>query len=87
MNIINQIDGLTVDIQQINRDKLHSLCSEYIGNDFDKHRFERKGKTDCLECWNRSAPLELSVVQLMESIMYTRAGKRTGRVEMTKNEQ
>ena len=85
--MINQIDGLTVNIQQINCDKLLSMCSEYIGNDLNKHRFERKGKTDCLRCWCRSALLELCVVQPTESVMSTRARKRTERVEVTKNEQ
>ncbi|MBE6070200.1 MAG: site-specific DNA-methyltransferase [Clostridium lundense] len=30
-------------------DKLLSLCGEYITNDFEKYRFEWKGKTDCLK--------------------------------------
>ncbi len=29
-------------------DKLLSLCGEYIDNDFEKYRFEWKGKSDCL---------------------------------------
>ena len=29
-------------------DKLLSLCGEYIDNDFEKYRFEWKGKADCL---------------------------------------
>ena len=30
-------------------DKLLSLCGEYVTNDFEKYRFEWKGKTDCLK--------------------------------------
>lgn len=30
-------------------DKLLSLCGEYISNDFEKYRFEWKGKADCLK--------------------------------------
>lgn len=29
-------------------DKLLSLCGEYVSNDFEKYKFEWKGKTDCL---------------------------------------
>ena len=29
-------------------DKLLSLCGEYINNDFEKYRFEWKGKAECL---------------------------------------
>ena len=29
-------------------DKLLSLCGEYIDNDFEKYRFEWKGKAECL---------------------------------------
>lgn len=29
-------------------DKLLSLCGEYIDNDFEKYKFEWKGKTECL---------------------------------------
>ena len=29
-------------------DKLLSLCGEYIDNDFEKYKFEWKGKADCL---------------------------------------
>lgn len=28
-------------------DKLLSLCGEYIGNDFEKYKFEWKGKSEC----------------------------------------
>lgn len=62
----NQIDGLSMNIEQTNLDKLRSvfpecvsegkldidkllsLCGEYIDNDFEKYRFEWKGKADCL---------------------------------------
>lgn len=30
-------------------DKLLSLCGEYIGNDFEKYRFEWPGKSECLK--------------------------------------
>lgn len=30
-------------------DKLLSLCGEYVSNDFEKYRFEWKGKADCLK--------------------------------------
>ena len=60
------IDGLSMNIEQTNLDKLRSvfpecvsegkldidkllsLCGEYIDNDFEKYRFEWKGKADCL---------------------------------------
>lgn len=29
-------------------DKLLSLCGEYIDNDFEKYKFEWKGKSECL---------------------------------------
>ena len=29
-------------------DKLLSLCGEYIDNDFEKYKFEWKGKAECL---------------------------------------
>ncbi len=62
----NLIDGLSMNIEQTNLDKLRSvfpecvsegkldidkllsLCGEYIDNDFEKYRFEWKGKADCL---------------------------------------
>ena len=62
----NQIDGLSMNIEQTNLDKLRSvfpecvsegkldidkllsLCGEYIDNDFEKYKFEWKGKADCL---------------------------------------
>ena len=64
--MIDQIDGLSMDIEQTNLDKLRSvfpecvsegkldidkllsLCGEYIDNDFEKYKFEWKGKADCL---------------------------------------
>ena len=62
----NQMDGLSMNIEQTNLDKLRSvfpecvsegkldidkllsLCGEYIDNDFEKYRFEWKGKAECL---------------------------------------
>ena len=62
----NLIDGLSMNIEQTNLDKLRSvfpecvsegkldidkllsLCGEYIDNDFEKYKFEWKGKADCL---------------------------------------
>lgn len=63
----NIIDGLSMDIEQTNIDKLKavfpecfaegkldidkllSLCGEYIDNDFEKYKFEWKGKAGCLK--------------------------------------
>ena len=60
------IDGLSMNIEQTNMDKLKSvfpecfaegkldidkllsLCGEYIDNDFEKYKFEWKGKAECL---------------------------------------
>ena len=60
------MDGLSMNIEQTNLDKLRSvfpecvsegkldidkllaLCGEYIDNDFEKYKFEWKGKADCL---------------------------------------
>ena len=62
----NTMDGFSMNIEQTNLDKLHSvfpecfaegkldidkllsLCGEYIDNDFEKYKFEWKGKADCL---------------------------------------
>lgn len=62
----NLIDGLSMNIEQTNLDKLRSvfpecvsegkldidkllsLCGEYIDNDFEKYKFEWKGKANCL---------------------------------------
>lgn len=62
----NMIDGLSMNIEHINMeklksvfpecfaegkldiDKLLSLCGEYIDNDFEKYKFEWKGKAECL---------------------------------------
>ena len=62
----NQMDGLSMNLEQANLDKLRSvfpecvsegkldidkllsLCGEYIDNDFEKYRFEWKGKAECL---------------------------------------
>ena len=61
------IDGLSMNIEQTNLDKLRSvfpecvsegkldidkllaLCGEYIDNDFEKYKFEWKGKAECLK--------------------------------------
>ena len=61
------IDGLSMDLEQENMDKLRavfpecfseckldvdkllSLCGEYVCNDFEKYRFEWKGKAECLK--------------------------------------
>ena len=63
---MNNLDGLSMNIEQTNLDKLRSvfpecvsegkldidkllsLCGEYIDNDFEKYKFEWKGKADCL---------------------------------------
>lgn len=63
----DKLDGLTMDIEQIEKDKLKAvfpqcfvegklnidkllnLCGEYIDNDFEKYKFEWKGKSDCLK--------------------------------------
>lgn len=62
----NMIDGLSMNIEQANMDKLKSvfpecfaegkldidkllsLCGEYIDNDFEKYKFEWKGKAESL---------------------------------------
>lgn len=61
-----KIDGLSMDLENANMeklksvfpecfaegkldiDKLLSLCGEYIDNDFEKYKFEWKGKSECL---------------------------------------
>ena len=61
------IDGLSMDLEHANMDKLRavfpecfadgkldidkllSLCGEYVSNDFEKYKFEWKGKADCLK--------------------------------------
>ena len=61
-----KMDGLSMNLEQANLDKLRSvfpecvsegkldidkllsLCGEYIDNDFEKYRFEWKGKAECL---------------------------------------
>ena len=63
---MDKMDGLSMNLEQANLDKLRSvfpecvsegkldidkllsLCGEYIGNDFEKYRFEWKGKAECL---------------------------------------
>ena len=62
----NKLDGLSMDLENANMDKLKSvfpecfsegkldidkllsLCGEYIDNDFEKYKFEWKGKSECL---------------------------------------
>lgn len=62
----NKLDGLSLDLESANKDKLKSvfpecfsegtldidkllsLCGEYIDNDFEKYKFEWKGKAECL---------------------------------------
>lgn len=62
----NFIDGLSMNLEQANMDKLKSvfpecfaegkldidkllsLCGEYIDNDFERYKFEWKGKAECL---------------------------------------
>ncbi len=64
--MINKFDGLSLDLESTNKDKLKlvfpecfsegildidkllSLCGEYIDNDFEKYKFEWKGKAECL---------------------------------------
>jgi len=61
------IDGMSMNLEQANMDKLRAvfpecfaegkldidkllaLCGEYIGNDFEKYKFEWKGKAECLK--------------------------------------
>lgn len=63
---MNKLDGLSMDLENTNMeklksvfpecfsegkldiDKLLSLCGEYIDNDFEKYKFEWKGKSECL---------------------------------------
>ncbi|MPM08123.1 hypothetical protein SDC9_54435 [bioreactor metagenome] len=63
----NIIDGMSMDLEaanmdklksvfpecfaegKLNIDKLLSLCGEYITNDFEKYKFEWKGKSECLQ--------------------------------------
>ena len=62
----NKLDGLSMDLENANMEKLKSvfpecfaegkldidkllyLCGEYIDNDFEKYKFEWKGKSECL---------------------------------------
>lgn len=61
------MDGMSMNLEQANMDKLRSvfpecfaegkldidkllaLCGEYISNDFEKYKFEWKGKAECLK--------------------------------------
>ena len=63
----NNMDGLSMNLEQANMDKLRAvfpecfaegkldidkllaLCGEYISNDFEKYKFEWKGKAECLK--------------------------------------
>ena len=63
----DKIDGLSMNLEQANMDKLRTvfpecfaegkldidkllaLCGEYISNDFEKYKFEWKGKAECLK--------------------------------------
>ena len=62
---MNKLDGMSMDIEQAEKDKLQSLfpqcfkegkldidmllnlCGEYIDEDFEKYKFEWKGKAEC----------------------------------------
>lgn len=66
INPKNIMSGMSLDIEQTNKeklkaifpecfsegildiDKLLSLCGEFISNDFEKYKFEWKGKSECL---------------------------------------
>lgn len=66
-----ELDGMSMDLEQANKeklksvfpecfsegkldiDKLLSLCGEYITNDFEKYKFEWKGKSECLQLAQR----------------------------------
>lgn len=65
------MDGMSLDLEQVNKeklksvfpecfsedkldiDKLLSLCGEYISNDFEKYKFEWKGKAESLQLAQR----------------------------------
>ena len=67
----NKLDGMSMDIEQVEMDKLCSifpqcfsegkldidkllsLCGEYIDNDFEKYKFEWKGKSESLRLAQR----------------------------------
>ena len=54
-------------------DKLLSLCGEYIDNDFEKYKFEWKGKAECLRlAQKRSIQLYRSSVILLTSLFLAR---------------
>ena len=64
--MLETLDGLSMNLERTNLDKLHAafpecftegkldidkllgMCGEYIDNDFEKYRFEWKGKAECL---------------------------------------
>mgnify|MGYP001855013459 FL=1 len=67
----DKIEGMSMDIEKANMDKLRmvfpecfaegkldidkllSLCGEYIDNDFEKYKFEWKGKAESLRLAQR----------------------------------
>ena len=67
MTMPEMMDGMSMNLEQANMDKLRAvfpecfaegkldidkllaLCGEYIGNDFEKYKFEWKGKAECLK--------------------------------------
>lgn len=67
MKMPDIMDGMSMNLEQMNMDKLRavfpecfvegrldidkllSLCGEYISNDFEKYKFEWKGKAECLK--------------------------------------
>ena len=67
MTMPEMMDGMSMNLEQTNMDKLRAvfpecvaggkldidkllaLCGEYIGNDFEKYKFEWKGKAECLK--------------------------------------
>lgn len=67
MTMPEMMDGMSMNLEQANLDKLRAvfpecfaegkldidkllaLCGEYIGNDFEKYKFEWKGKAECLK--------------------------------------
>lgn len=67
MTMPEMMDGMSMNLEQANMDKLRTvfpecfaegkldidkllaLCGEYIGNDFEKYKFEWKGKAECLK--------------------------------------
>ena len=48
-------------------DKLLSLCGEYIDNDFEKYKFEWKGKSECLRLAQKRSTGTLRPYRAMSS--------------------